>query len=140
MSFTNYQLGCSLHEFFTSVSDALTNKKNGYVDSQGYNFCVYDDLQAVGVENAADVHVELVKLVDGLSCAHVPQHAVVENQVVRGVEGGAVPLVVVGQVWVVQRQRHLTRLDVIDLGGREEISIQADIHSAFCCTTRWIQT
>lgn len=76
------------------------------------------------MENAADVHVELVKLVDGLSCAHVPQHAVVENQVIRGVEGGAVPLVVVGQVWVVQRQRHLTRLDVIDLGGREEISIQ----------------
>lgn len=68
------------------------------------------------MENAADVHVELVKLVDGLSCAHVPQHAVVEHQVVRGVEGGAVPLVVVGQVRVVQRQRYLTRLDVIDLG------------------------
>lgn len=47
------------------------------------------------MENAADVHVELVKLVDGLSRAHVPQHAVVEHQVVRGVKGGAVPLVVV---------------------------------------------
>lgn len=69
------------------------------------------------MENAADVHVELVKLVDGLSCAHVPQHAVVEHQVIRGVKGGAVPLVVVGQVWVVQRQHHLTRVDVIDLGG-----------------------
>lgn len=70
------------------------------------------------MEHAADVHVELVKLVDGLSRAHIPQHAVVEHQVVRGVEGGAVPLVVVGQVRVVQRQRHLTRLDVIDLRGR----------------------
>lgn len=70
------------------------------------------------MEHAADVHVELVKLVDGLSRAHVPQHTVVEHQVVRGVEGGAVPLVVVCQVRVVQRQRHLTRLDVVDLRGR----------------------
>lgn len=70
------------------------------------------------MEHAADVHVELVKLVDGLRHAHVPQHAVVEHQVVGGVEGGAVPLVVVGQVRVVQRQGHLTRLDVVDLGGR----------------------
>ena len=67
------------------------------------------------MEHAADVHVELVELVDGLSRAHVPQHAVVQHQVVRGVEGGTVPLVVVSQVWVVESQSYLSRLDVIDL-------------------------
>jgi len=35
--------------------------------SKGYNLCVHDDLQAVGMEHTADVHVELVKLVYGLS-------------------------------------------------------------------------
>lgn len=80
------------------------------------------------MENAADVHVELVKLVDGLRSAHVPKHAVVEHQVVRGVEGGAVPLVVVGQVRVVQRQHHLTCLDVVDLvGGRRSSFKRASI-------------
>lgn len=66
------------------------------IKAQGYNFGVYDDLQAVGMKHTADVHVELVKLVDGLSRAHIPQHAVVQDQVVCGVEGGTVPLVVVG--------------------------------------------
>lgn len=80
------------------------------------NLRVDDDLQAVGVEHTTDVHVELVKFVDGLSRAHVPQHAVVQNQVVCGVEGGAVPLVVVGQTGVVQGQGLLTRLDVVDMG------------------------
>lgn len=68
---------------------------------EGYDLCVYNDLQAVGVEHAADVHVEFVELVDGLRHTHVPQHTVVQHQVVCGVEGGAVPLVVVGQVCVV---------------------------------------
>ena len=67
------------------------------------------------MEDAADVHVELVELVDGLGRAHVPEHAVVEHQVVGGVEGGTVPLVVVGQVGVVERQDVLPRLDVVDL-------------------------
>lgn len=70
------------------------------------------------MEDAANVHVELVKLVDGLGRAHVPQHAVVQHQVVRGVECGAVALVVVGQVGVVQGQRLLARLDVVDLDRR----------------------
>lgn len=119
------------------------SQKLGYADSGGYNFCVYDDLQAVGVENAADVHVELVKLVDGLSCAHVPQHAVVEHQVVRGVEGGAVPLVVVGQVRVVQRQRHLARLDVVDLGRgrRSEFKRTFIVHpDARSCSFKHFET
>lgn len=67
------------------------------------------------MENAADVHVELVELVDGPRRPDVPQHAVVQHQVVGGVEGGTVPLVVVGQGGVVQGQDHLTRLDVVDL-------------------------
>ena len=70
--------------------------------SQGYDFRVDDDLHAIWMEHAADVHVELVKLVDGLSSAHIPQHAVIQHQVVCWVEGGTVPLVVVGQVRVVQ--------------------------------------
>ena len=72
------------------------------------------------MKHPADVHVELVKLVDGLGRAHVPQHAVVQHQVVCGVEGGAVPLVVVGQVRVVQGQRLQACLDVVDLGRRQE--------------------
>lgn len=81
----------------------------------GYDLGVDDDLQAVGVEHATDVHVELVELVDGLRRPHVPKHAVVEHQVVGGVEGGAVPLVVVGQGGVEQRHSLLTRVDVVDL-------------------------
>lgn len=69
--------------------------------SQGYNFCVDDDLQAIGMEHATDIHVEFVKFVDGLSRADIPQHTVVQYQVICRVEGGAVPLVVVGQVGVV---------------------------------------
>lgn len=68
---------------------------------RGYNFRVDDDLEAVGVEHATDVHVELVKLVDGLSGAHIPQHAVVQDQVIGRVKGGTVPLVVVSQVGVI---------------------------------------
>lgn len=68
---------------------------------KGYNFCVDDDFKAVWMKHSTDVHVELVKLVDGLSRAHIPQHTVIQHQVVRWVEGGAVSLVVVSQVWVV---------------------------------------
>lgn len=81
----------------------------------GYDLGVDDDLQAVGVEPAADVHVELVKLVDGAGGADVPQDAVVEHQLVAGVEGGAVPGVVVGQDGFPQGQRPLARLKVVDL-------------------------
>lgn len=81
----------------------------------GYDLGVDDDLQAVGMENPADVHVELVELVDGPRRPHVPQHAVVQHQVVGGAEGGAVPLVVIGQGGVVQGQGLLARLDVVDL-------------------------
>ena len=81
----------------------------------GYDLGVDDDLQAVGMEHAADVHVELVELVDGPRAPDVPQHPVVQHQVVGGVEGGAVPLVVVGQGGVVQGQGLLARVDVVDL-------------------------
>ena len=47
------------------------------------------------MEDAADVGVELVELVDALAAVDVPQQAVVEDEVVAGVERGAVPLVVV---------------------------------------------
>lgn len=67
------------------------------------------------MEHTADVHVELVELMDGPWAPHVPQHPVVQHQVVGGVEGGTVPLVVVGQGWFVQGQGLLARMDVVDL-------------------------
>lgn len=67
------------------------------------------------MKHAADVHVELIELVDGPRGPHVPQHAVVQHQLVRRAERGAVPLVVVGQRGLVQRQELLTRVDVVDL-------------------------
>lgn len=91
--------------------------------SEGYDFCVDDDLLAIGMKYSTDVHVELVKLVDGLRRAYVPQHSVVQNQVVRWVERGAVPLVVVSQVWVVKSQSNLTSLYVINLGKKSTKNI-----------------
>lgn len=67
------------------------------------------------MEHAADVHIELVKLVDGLSRAHVPHDPVIQHQVVARVKGRTVPLVVVGQARVIKGQQLLTCLDVIDL-------------------------
>lgn len=81
----------------------------------GYDLGVDDDLQAVGVEDAADVHVELVKLVDGAGDPDVPQDAVVQHQLVAGVKGGPVARVVVGQGGFAQGQRLLTCLKVKDL-------------------------
>lgn len=78
-----------------------TKKDAPTIGAQGYNFCVYNDLQAIGMEHATDIHVELVELVDGLSCSHIPENAIIQYQVVCWVEGGTVPLVVVGQVCVV---------------------------------------
>lgn len=96
----------------------------------GYDLRVDDDLQAVGMENAADVHVKLVELVDGSRAPHVPQHAVVEHQVVGGVEGGAVPLVTVGQGGVDQGQGLLTGLDVVDLRNRgESFKVEQKLHN-----------
>lgn len=90
------------------------------------------------MEHAADVHVELVKLVDGLSRAHIPQHAVIQHQVVCWVEGGTVPLVVVGQRRVVQSQSLLTRLDVVDLQHTtrmmwKNISVNINVESPLMC-------
>lgn len=67
------------------------------------------------MEDATDVHVELVKLVDGLRGANIPQDPVIQDQVVCGVERGTVLLVVVGQVRVVQGECFLACLDVVYL-------------------------
>lgn len=86
--------------------------------SEGYDLCVNDDLQTIGVEHTTDVHVELVKLVDGLSRAYIPQNAIIQNQVICWVEGGTVPLVAVCQVRVVESLSNLTCLYVINLARR----------------------
>lgn len=67
------------------------------------------------MENATDVHVELVKLMDGLSRADVPHDAIVQDKVIRGVKRGTVALVVVGQVRVIEGQDFLSCLNVIYL-------------------------
>lgn len=67
------------------------------------------------MEHTTDVHVELIKLVDGLSRAYVPQNAIVQNQVICWVEGGTVPLVAVCQVRVAESLSNLTSLYVINL-------------------------
>lgn len=67
------------------------------------------------MEDAADVHVELVKLVDGLSGADVPHDTVVQHQVIGGVKRGTVALVVVGQIGVVEGQGLLSGLNVVYL-------------------------
>lgn len=67
------------------------------------------------MKHATDIHVELIKLVDGLSCAHIPQHTIIQHKVICWVEGGTVPLVVVSQVCVVEDKSNLTCLDVINL-------------------------
>lgn len=72
------------------------------------------------MKHAADVHVELIELVDGLGSSHIPQHSIIQHQVVCGVEGCTVPLVVVSQVRVVKSQSHLPGLDVIYLARRSE--------------------
>lgn len=82
---------------------------------RGYNLSVYDDLKAVGMKNTTDVHVELVKLMDGMWHPDIPQHPIIKNQIVGGVKGGTVLLVIIGQCRVIQGQSLLTCLNVIDL-------------------------
>lgn len=72
------------------------------------------------MENTTDVHVELVKLMDGLSRADVPHDAVVQDEVIRGVKRGTVALVVVGQVGVIEGQDFLSCLNVIYLQKRKD--------------------
>lgn len=67
------------------------------------------------MKHAAHVHVELVKLMNGLRHSDIPQYSVVQHQVVRGVKCGTVPLVVVGQCRIIQSHSLLPRVDVIDL-------------------------
>lgn len=93
----------------------ITKTYQAHQGRQGYNLCVDDDLKSIGMEDTTDVHVELIKLVYGLSRAHIPQHTVVQHQVIRGVKCRAVPLVIVGQVRVVESQDFLASLDVIYL-------------------------
>ena len=71
------------------------------------------------MKHPTDVHVEFVKLVDRPRRAHVPHHPVVQDQVVAGVKGRAVPLVVVGEGRVAQGLDLLARLDVINLDRDE---------------------
>lgn len=63
---------------------------------EGYYLCVDDDFKAVGVENTTDVHVEFIKLVDGLCWTHIPHNPIIQHKVIGWIEGGTVPLVVVG--------------------------------------------
>ena len=55
------------------------------------HFCVGDDLHPMhGVKHSAQVLIELVKLVELLVAPGVPEDAVREDQIIRGIEGGFV--------------------------------------------------
>lgn len=84
------------------------------------------------MKHTTDVHVELVKLVDGLSRTYIPQHTVIQYQVISGVEGGTVPFVVVCQVWVVESQSYLPCLDVINLAKRSAGREHSSFYFFFC--------
>ena len=89
--------------------------------NQGYDFRVDDYLEAVRVKHAADVRIELVKLVNGAAAVCVPQHAVAQDEVVRGVERCLVVAVVVGAVGVVQREELAPRRHIVNLRERERV-------------------
>lgn len=55
----------------------LDNKWQGRQGRKGYNLSINDDLQPVRMEDATDVHVELVELVDGLCRADIPQDTII---------------------------------------------------------------
>jgi hypothetical protein len=100
----------------TDAYHALVELRDGAKQVEGANvpdLRVADDLEAAGVEHAAQRLVELVQLVDLAGGAVVPQHPVTQHQLVRGVEARAVVAVVVG-VARPQRGDGLARGDVID--------------------------
>ena len=88
------------------------------------------------MEYAADVWVELVKLVDRAAAVRVPQHTVAQDEVVRGVERRLVVAVVVGAVGVVQREELTPRRDIVNLRERVQHHYHYDIsHRYVTCIT-----
>ena len=67
------------------------------------------------MKDAADAGVKFVELVNGAAAVDVPENAVVEHEVVRHVERGSVPRVVIGTFSVVQTSESLTSRNVINL-------------------------
>jgi len=67
------------------------------------------------MKDAADAGVKFVKLVNGAATVDVPENAVVEHEVVRHVERGSVPRVVIRTFSVVQTSEPLTSRNVINL-------------------------
>ena len=67
------------------------------------------------MEYAADVRIELVKLVDGAAAVRVPQHTVAQDEIVGRVERRLVVAVVVGAVGVVQREELASRRHIVNL-------------------------
>lgn len=64
---------------------------------------------------AADTRVKLVKLVDRFGRVDVPQHAVIENEVISVAECGTVTRVVIGKIRVVETSYESARAYVVDL-------------------------
>ena len=105
----------------------ITRPYRPVLTQQGYNLRVDDYLQAVRVEGATDVLVELVKLVQRARSAHVPQDTVVQHVIVGGGEGGQVGLVVVGLLNIVQRCQLDPSGHIVDL-ERHRAAAQDDTH------------
>ena len=82
---------------------------------KGYNLWVDDDFQAGWMEEPTNLVLELIKLVDVLGRPHVPQHTVVQHQLVRGVKGRTVVGVVVAQLAILQGEDELASSHIVYL-------------------------
>lgn len=67
------------------------------------------------MEESTDLVLELIKLVDVLGRPDVPQHTVVQHQLVSGVKGRTVVGVVVAQLAILQGEDELTGSHIVYL-------------------------
>lgn len=65
------------------------------------------------MEESTDLVLELIKLVDVLGRPDVPQHTVVQHQLVSGVKGCTVVGVVVAQLAILQGEDELTGSHIV---------------------------
>ena len=84
-----------------------------------------DDFESIGMEDAVEILVQFVQLSDFLGHAHVVQNAVVQDQVVVGIERGLVPRVVVADLRL-ELAHHVSGLQVPDRGLFLGRSVGAD--------------
>ena len=80
-----------------------------------YDLGIDDNFEAVRMENSADCRVEFVELVNEFATVDVPEHAVIQNEIVGRVECRSIARIVVGLVGVVEGRNSAARRDVVYL-------------------------